>query len=883
MPQKENIWDLVSSRSYHSCLITTYSFDFYYFEKSVMRILRSKGIVNISVFIDNNIFQGVLGKISSSNSRVYSIIPINSNGCFHPKVYMFFGEKQGLLIIGSGNLTSSGHGKNDEIWGAFHFDATDPKYTQLFSNSWSFFEKISQNLKGFAKEKIRWIKEYTPWIKTLPSPNSTNFEALDNSTQIAFLNNNSETSIFQQLSKFVPYAKVKELTIVAPYFDSKGKIIELFLKLLPKAIINVLVDEKNGILPFGLDPSIANQVNFYHWNDCFSKKDNDKGFSRLHAKLLNFSLNDNSQLCLLGSANASVAALGTENISAINEEVSILLNSSDHDYLKELGIKINPQKRQNLNDFAKGLDENTIFNNSVALKYNIEAIDKEGNVLNVYVDNFLETDIEIHIFNNWGEVIYSGKLTKKHNHYFLKIPSNLLNPMYGYLKDSKTAEIISNKQIIQDVYVLAKTNPDPQKQILDGLFSRIEQGDELLFSKLIDCILTDDFNAENRIFSKKVSTKKADEEKEDIEIKGKVLDYDEFKDVSYDSMQHQNHVLNSNSNRVADFLSSLSSIKTREEIASAELDDEESDLEIDDTQGREDQPELKSVTKSAFNSEKSRIIKFFKRYNDYLEQQVNRLIKNSNQNVDEEGKVSITELSNFVIALYTAIYYTDNKRQYTIDEKTHHETIIKSYGFKYYDNLPFINADLIGKFLLLCTRGFKIYDSDYLNERLEKLRKEAFYNCVFCLAQAKWSNSELKYKNLLLLNAVHFLPKNYEKLLELNQFTEEMNTRHKLSANENLNLISDIKTQIDKILPKYYFFIDNMKLRLNERKTILSKDLMIGTVIFTSRFGFCIIKHKTIQSDRAILTLSRPGFPWIKEEEEYLLEEKRSYKRNIVL
>lgn len=883
MSQKENIWDLVSGRSYHSCLITTYSFDFYYFEKSVMRILRSKGIGNISVFIDNNIFQGILGKIGSSSSRVYSISPIITNGCFHPKVYMFFGEKQGLLIIGSGNLTSSGHGKNDEIWGAFHFDTTDPNYTQLFSNSWSFFEKVSQNIKGFAKEKIRWIKEYTPWIETLPSPNSTNFEILNNFTQIAFLNNNSETSIFQQLSEFVPFDKVKELTIVAPYFDSKGKIIELFLKSLPKATINVLVDDKNGILPFGLAPNIASQVKFYHWKDCFSNKDDDKDYSRLHAKLFNFSLTDNSQLCLLGSANASVAALGTENVSAINEEVSILLNSSDHDYLKDLGIKINPKKSQFLTDFEEGLDESAVFENSIAFKYNIEAIDKEGSVLNVYVDKILEADAEIHIFNNWGEVIYSGKLIEKNNHYYIKIPSNLFNPIYGCLKDSKTTEIISNKQIIQDVYVLAKTNPDPQKQILDVLFSSIEQGDELLFSKLIDCISTDDFNAENKSFPKKASSKKSDEEKEDIEIKGKVLDYEEFKDVSYDTIQHQYYVLNSSSNRVADFLSSLSLIKSKEEVASAEFDDEELDLEIDDTQGREDQPELKPVTKSAFKSEKSRVIKFLERYNDHLEKEVDKLIKKSNQNVDEEGKVSITELSNFVIALYIAIYYTDNKRQYTIDEETHHETIIKSYGFEYYDNLPAINADLIGKFLLLCTRGFKTYDSDYLNERLEKLRQEAFYHSVFCLAQAKWSNSELIYKNLLLINAVHFLPKDFEQLLVLNQFTEEMNIRHKLSANENLNLISDIKTQIDNILPNYSSFVDNMKLCTNERETVLSKDLMSETVIFTSRFGFCTIKYKTTQDDGAILTLSRPGFPWIDKKEEYLLEEKRLYKRNIVL
>jgi hypothetical protein len=64
------------------------------------------------------------------------------------------------------------------------------------------------------------------------------------------------------------------------------------------------------------------------------------------------------------------------------------------------------------------------------------------------------------------------------------------------------------------------------------------------------------------------------------------------------------------------------------------------------------------------------------------------------------------------------------------------------------------------------------------------------------------------------------------------------------------------------------------KLCTNERKTVLSKDLMTETVIFTSRFGFCMIKYKTTQDDGAILRLSRPGFPWIEKEDEYLLEEK---------
>lgn len=883
MIKEENIWDLVSSRSYHSCLITTYSFDFYYFEKSVMRILRSKGIGNISLFIDDNIFQGILGKIGSSNSKVYSINPIKSTACFHPKVYMFFGEKQGLLIIGSGNLTSSGHGKNDEIWGAFHFDVSEPRHTQLFANSWSFFEKISRNIKGYSKEKIKWIKEYTPWIETLPSPVPSSFESLDNLTKVAFLNNNLETSIFQQLSLFVPFDKVIELTIIAPYYDSKGKIIELFLKLLPKAKINVLLDDENGILPSGLSSNIASKINFYHWRDCFIVKDGNKDFSRLHAKLFNFKLDDNSNLCLLGSANASVAAIGTESISATNEEVAILLNSKKQDYLKDLGIKINPKKSQKLSDFEMGLNESSQLEKSAPFKYNIEAIDKEGSVLNVFLDKNIGENITINIFNNWGEVIYDGKLINKGNYYYIKIPSNLFNPLYGCLIDSDTTQIISNKQIIQDIYVLSKTNPDPQKQILDILFSSIEQGDELLFSKLIDCISTNDFYSENVSFSKKTSTIKSDEEKKDVEIKGKILDYEHFKDVSYHSMQHQYSVLNSSSNRVADFLSSLSITKTREEVVSDELEDEEVDLEITNSQGREDQPELRLITKSAFNNEKLRIIKFFERYDIYLEEEVDKLIKKSNQNIDEEDKVTITDLSNFVIALYITIYYTDKKRQYFIDEETtYHDSIIKSFGFNNFDNLPVINAEIVGKFLLICTKGFKTYDSDYLNERLLKLKHEAFYHCIFCLGMAKWSGSKTIYKNLLLINSIHYLGDDINKRLYKNKYNEEMFMRKKLSSIENLSLVSDIKLEINTLLPKYLSFIGNLKLKVSERKTLLSTDLKLEAVIFTSRFGFCIIKEKSNERDKALLTLSRPGFPWNNYEEEYLLQEKRLYLRNIV-
>ncbi len=324
-------------------------------------------------------------------------------------------------------------------------------------------------------------------------------------------------------------------------------------------------------------------------------------------------------------------------------------------------------------------------------------------------------------------------------------------------------------------------------------------------------------------------------------------------------------------------------MRSREETTGAALDDEELDLELKNTQGRKDQPESKRVTKSAFSNEKARIIKFFERYGQYLEKEVDKLIQKSNKDdYEEEEKVSITELSNFVIALYIAIYYTDNDRQYTVGEETHHEKIIKSYGFQYYDNLAIINTDIVGRFLLLCTRGFKNYNSEYLNERLEKLKIEAFYHCLFCFSQAKWSVSNMFHRDLLLLNSIHYLLDQNEYLSIKENIFKEANTRIKFSASQTSTLLVDIISLIDKFLPRYLVFTENMQLCVDKRKKILSKDLIKDDIIFTSHLGFCTVYNKQLQNGAAVLILSRPGFEWDEKEEDYLLKEKRGYKANIL-
>lgn len=121
MIERQNILELFGAdkNKYHSCIITAFSFDFLFFEQRVLPRLRRAGMININVFVDSKMYQQQLlnldGKYAVKQS--YSIVPINLNGAFHPKILMGFGKNNGFLAIGSGNLTNSGLSSNDEVWG----------------------------------------------------------------------------------------------------------------------------------------------------------------------------------------------------------------------------------------------------------------------------------------------------------------------------------------------------------------------------------------------------------------------------------------------------------------------------------------------------------------------------------------------------------------------------------------------------------------------------------------------------------------------------------------------------------------------------------------------------------------------------------------------
>lgn len=105
-------------RTFHKALLLTYSFDPIFFEQVVLPDLWAGRTGDILAIGDR-------GQILEATTacagqlwhlgRNYLLAPANHDGAFHPKVILRLGAKDGAVLIGSGNLTSSGWGGNQEL------------------------------------------------------------------------------------------------------------------------------------------------------------------------------------------------------------------------------------------------------------------------------------------------------------------------------------------------------------------------------------------------------------------------------------------------------------------------------------------------------------------------------------------------------------------------------------------------------------------------------------------------------------------------------------------------------------------------------------------------------------------------------------------------
>lgn len=156
-------------RSYHKALLLTYSFDPIFFEQVVLPDLWAGRSSDILVLGDENQIaastQAASGQLWHLGKQ-YLLAGAKHAGAFHPKVMLRLGPNDGVIMLGSGNVTSSGWGGNQEVATAWMLG---PDHADKGGWLHGFLDHVLSWCGGeIEADAVRRMKD-VPWLSLTPA------------------------------------------------------------------------------------------------------------------------------------------------------------------------------------------------------------------------------------------------------------------------------------------------------------------------------------------------------------------------------------------------------------------------------------------------------------------------------------------------------------------------------------------------------------------------------------------------------------------------------------------------------------------------------------------------------------------------------------------
>lgn len=874
---RRNILELIGKHrgKYHSCILTCYNFDFSFFEERVLPALRTANIKNVNVLADGNYLEQAqemtTGKEFQFN-KTYNFLPVYEKGVFHPKIMLMTGLKHGLLIIGSGNITSSGLGTNDEIWGAFHLDSKENENAVLFSEVWKYLGTYTSVNYGFLPQKIEWIKKYSPWLEELPQSKGV-IELASINQNIQFLSNSNEQSIYQQLIASMPAENLKSLTIVSPYYDKNGTLLKQLLTDYNPPIFNCIVDTNSGLLPTALGEEEKERINFYDWQNCM--EDYTFEVNRLHAKMFHFEYNDGSEKMLLGSANASMAAMGGKTSKAANAEAGVLISRNQSgNWLEELKIKL-PDTTINISGYSKisGLDSSTQRKNNYT--YRILYSELKGGEINCYLNKIIAEDLSIVVTSRNGlitETVNTSLVEKTATAKILDVDA----VFKIYLINDK-GERVSNYSITHRLEMLLRCNPDPTQEKFDALLEQeFPNGDGVTaLLEFVDYNWADD-DTETQFDLKKAAGGRNQKDRDEKEEKTyQTLTQAEFNKVNAEILMKQSGLLTSANVKLADFLNLVLSGDSLKETDYNESEEQKL-LEDKEQKGEGSDVQTKSKPKAIALKEKRALFHYFGKLDGLYANKLRSFYKAKALTVTPDESVTIKSISKILIALQLVQIYQGKKFITMLDEKD--ESINREEKYLLdgtindkFDTVKGFLINVLGKFLQLVTAGIQNYDYVILNEKITHYRKQVFEKALFIILNLNWkAEEELKYKLTLLLNLHYYILPNDSNVEQwFASANERIKNIIKASSYMSPYLNDNLEDYCKTFLPDYQKWLS--KFRGYDKQSLVAETSLInnGDIIFNSKIGFNHI-NRIASRNPYVFDFKRAGYEF--SENGYILE-----------
>lgn len=723
----------IPSGKFHSALMTSFSINLYYWEIQLLRSLSAKDINFVSALVDSDCLSDQLLKFSKAFSGRrpldFSLHGYKMKGAFHPKIQFYAGRKSVLVLVGSGNLTVMGHGRNLEVWSPVMVESAENPAYPFIRNVWSYLKSLYQGLGEEAENIIYSIEENCDLLRN--DDDEPAAEHFIGEYSIRFFTNQS-ISLYEQCREWIGNDTIKTITVMSPFYDSKAELIKALYKQYKPQEIRLIIEEGFGSLP---KPGIIpDYVKLYKW-DKIAKASERRYQDYFHSKCFFFEGESNHYM-LCGSANASVAAFGLPGVMPTNHEVSVGFKSPTTDYFKMTGfvltdpISTSDIKQTETQDATSSHAPITLWVKEAAYLYN---------------------NYDILIYNSTDEVdatitFYSGNrkalqaVYKRMKHGSNKISGifkDVINPLYVEITNSK-GELISNRQFVIPTEIMEVNNPSPESEYKRKRYREIEAGKfingEVL--RFIEQILND---AETKLSAK--SSAETVVEKPTMDKEGytfsSVADYlkDDGTGITGDRGMRKGEKTAFQSSMLFDSMISYISRSSKEK-EDEDIDEEETE-DVRKSEGREKNKSQKTAVRTQKNASETeqRVNKMFDKYITHLEGIAlsDKVVKNEIPLMETLKKYMTAVFFLYRTFSYRYIIESGGSEERSLIELKR-SALYRKTATEYFYRLTSLFALYLMKSTLLAE------ENSVIKKKIESYKQYAFELCLAVFSICDWIN-----------------------------------------------------------------------------------------------------------------------------------------------
>jgi hypothetical protein len=765
MVEKKLYQEIQGGRNkFHSAVLTSFSFNFHHFENQVLRTLRQKWVSSIMILVDQRMLDNELG-VASGNlkylSQSYSVSGIESRGAFHPKLNFLIGDDQLLLFFGSGNITAGGHGKNHELFTGFYADKENQIQLPLIIEAWNYLLVLANQIEGYSRDRLFRVLPKTCSLLGNQIQSKHEYYRLDEEFEVALLYND-HTTIFEQIARLIPPNEVTRITVVSPYFDEDGATLLNLIHLFNRAKVDIYLPSKYGLPPNKM--AHHQKIDFYNWEETKRGKQSisssEDYYRKLHSKIFHFKSGD-YEYCIIGSANATLAGLGSDTIGSVNEEFCALYKTTKKGLIEELGISGRKQsisvEKLVRNDLSITNPDRIIHSK----KARIHCADLSGRRLRIEYQASSELVHHLCIFDSNGDRLQSEVFEATDtNSSVLCLPEKVLNNNPSYVVfESESGDEISNKQLINLIDKLIHTDPSKGNRTIRQVLTSLEGGTINEF-EIIEFINDLNKSRETSSVIRSMRGKSSGKNVDDDEVSAAEMTYDEAVEAAKDPKKSETIVRGHSSIQLWETISKL--FQEKHTNVDEELMDEEEEGSAERSRERKeaDQDQDKVVIRNVDHFR--RMINSVTKLADNYIAQINKICYKTNHQINE------LDLGNFLLVAHI-LTVVCNFKEYEFEKDENPSTHLKElehlYTFKILEILHTFNK------LLIKIPIIKYQENDYQKQKFDEFFPNVGYHfwLYIYLIQHRSGHQVVRDKaELAALNFLHYFgepDKGFDKYL----------------------------------------------------------------------------------------------------------------------